>query len=47
MVELAVVVGAGGRAEVEVGAAEELGLDLAGAPAGLLAVGLEGGRRDV
>lgn len=41
VVHLAVVVGAGGRAQVEVGAAEELRLDLAGAAAGLLAVGLE------
>ena len=48
VVQLAVVVGAGGRAEVQVRPAQELGLDLAGPPAGLLAVGLHrggGGRR--
>ena len=50
VVQLAVVVCAGGRAQVQVRPAQELGLDLAGPPAGLLAVGLhrrgkeEGGR---
>ena len=52
VVQLAVVVGAGGRAQVQVRPAQELGLDLAGPPAGLLAVGLhrkrgEGGEREV
>ena len=41
VVQLAVVVGAGGLAQVEVGATKELGLDLAGATASLLAIGLE------
>ena len=41
VVELAVVVGAGWRAEVQVRAAKELGLDLAGTATGLLAVCLE------
>ena len=45
MVQLAVVVCAGGRAQVQVGAAQELGLDLAGAAARLLAVGLEEGSK--
>ena len=50
VVQLAVVVCAGGRAQVQVRPAQELGLDLAGPPAGLLAVGLhrkrgEGGGR--
>ena len=40
VVQLAVVVCAGGRAQVQVRPAQELGLDLAGPPAGLLAVGL-------
>ena len=46
VVQLAVVVCAGGRAQVQVRPAQELGLDLAGPPAGLLAVGLhrEGGK---
>ena len=45
VVQLAVVIGAGGRAEVQVRPAQELGLDLAGPPAGLLAVGLHCGGR--
>ncbi len=45
VVQLAVVVCAGGRAQVQVGAAQELGLDLAGAAARLLAVGLEEGSK--
>ena len=44
VVQLAVVVCAGGRAEVQVRPAQELGLDLAGPPARLLAVGLHRGR---
>jgi hypothetical protein len=44
VVQLAVVVGAGRGAEVEVRAAEELGLDLARAAARLLTVGLENER---
>ena len=45
VVQLAVVVRAGGRAEVQVRPAQELGLDLAGPPARLLAVGLHRGGR--
>ena len=41
VVQLAVVVGAGRGAQVEVGAAKELILDLASSTAGLLAVGLK------
>ena len=40
VIQLAIVVGPGGRAQVQVRPAQELGLDLAGPPAGLLAVGL-------
>ena len=43
VVQLAVVVGAGGRAEVQERPAQELGLDLARPPARLLAVGLRRG----